>query len=267
MHVRRPAGATNLRGFTLIDLIVVVVAVGLFVVGVLLVMPGIVRERRMAQNAQQVRGIHQALVASASSSRKFANLAYPGLESATDLVIPDGPPTYGSGAGSVPAARFAILLNSNYFQPDELLNPADPMSVPAVTGPTPVPHVLHPASPNYRGVHAGNHSYALMALPGTENERAEWRHTFNREAVVLADRAVGSEASTSSVWTRSPGAGWHGHLARNDNAVSFAESPTLTGTRYGSGTVNATDHLFVDDPTADDAFLVHESATAGFSSR
>jgi len=258
MHVYRPAKANARRGFTLIDLMVVMVAVGQVIVGVLTVLPGVVRERRMTQNAQQVRGVHQSLVTFSQSSYRWAILVYPGLNPETDTVLPVGLLTEFSGSGDVPSARLAMLLNRNFFTPEYLLNPADVVSVPAV---------LDPVLNEYRGVHAGNLSYAMSALPGTENERAEWRETLNPDAVVLADRAIGSEASTSSVWTYEPGAGWHGHLARNDNAVSFAESPTLTGTRYGSGTVNATDHLFVDDPTADDAFLVHESATAGFSSR
>ena len=212
----------------------------------------------MTQNAQQVRGIHQGFVFFGTSPGTRKPSTYPGLEYGTGVLESDGPDTSYSGTGAVPAARFAEMLNSNFFLPDYLLNPADPVSVPAV---------IDSASNEYRGVHATNHSYAVTALPGTENERAEWWKTLNPDAVVLADRAIGSATKTSSVWTREPGAGWHGHFARNDNSVAFGESPTLTGTRYGAGTVNATDHLFLDDPTADDAFLVHENATAGFSHR
>ena len=173
-------------------------------------------------------------------------------------MLADGPRTDYNGTGDLPAARFALLLNGNFFTPEYLLNPADPVSVPAV---------IDPATNEYRGLRAENYSYAVTALPGTENERAEWWKTLNFDAVVLADRAIGSATKTSSVWTQRPGAGWHGYFARNDNTISWAESPTVKNTRFGTGKVNATDHLFVDDPTADDAFLVHENATAGFSHR
>ena len=41
----------------------------------------------------------------------------------------------------------------------------------------------------------------------------------------------------------------------------------MTNTRYGEGSINATDDLFADDPNADDAFLVFEDATTSYSSQ
>ncbi len=250
--------ASRTRGFTLIDLLVVVGVVGILLVGALTLQPALVRQQRMTQNATQVRGIHQSLVTFGTAPGTGRPWPFPGVHSGTKTVYTNGTYTDFNGNGDLPSTRFAILLNGHFFTPEYLLNPADPVSVPAV---------LDPATNEYRGVHAGNHSFALMALTGTHNERSEWWQTLNSDAVVLADRAIGSAAKTSSVWSRDPGVGWHGHFARNDNAVAFAKSPTLSGTRYGSGTVNTADHLFADDPTADDAFLVHENATTGFSSR
>lgn len=247
----------NRPGFTLIETLLVV---GIIVVLVAVLIPTLAylrQEARRSASSTQLRGIHNSLINSANGKARGRTVGwYVGVDS-VEGVTPNGEDTGQSGDGSVPAARYWWLLAANYFTPEYIISPVDKTGVPADQNSNPYP----PLTPD-------NFSYAMMALLGSENEKAEWHETLNTNAVVLSDRAIGRGADDSaSLWTAAGSGTWHGGVARNDNAVSFEKSSRMTNTRYGEGAVNATDDLFADDPHADDALLVFEDAETSYSKR
>ena len=52
---------------------------------------------------------------------------------------------------------------------------------------------------------------------------------------------------------------------RNDSTVIYKERHTFGSTKYGDEPANPTDDIFEDDPTAADAFLVHDDATTAYN--
>ena len=182
---------------------------------------------------------------------------YPGL-AADGSVLPDGPQTGHSGDGTVPAARLWILLDQGSIAPQMLYSLTDPD-----TTPLPLSGSTYPAlTPDHFG-------YAMLGLTGSPEVKADWSESINNSAVVLADRAIGTgPGDISSVWT-TPGSGqWSGTAWYATTAAPVMNRPADGyATQYGQGSPNTNDHLFVDDPAADDAVLVHENATTSFSSQ
>ena len=248
------------RAFSLVEALILIGIVAILIALLLPVLAYQRKQTRITQNATQVRGIHQSFIVWASSSRRGGRTPFfPGLDWGSGTPTPEGPDTAFSGDGTQPAARFALLLNRNFFTPDYLLNPADRYKTAARPD----------ANGDYFGLTEDHFSYAVLALTGNEHERAEWSETLNSDAYVLADRAIGTgPGDVSSVWSPvngTPTGTWTGHASANDNRVEFALSQTINHTRYGAGEVNRVDDLFADDPAADDAFLVHEDASTAYS--
>ncbi|MEM7627028.1 MAG: hypothetical protein AAF333_15640 [Planctomycetota bacterium] len=248
--------------FSLVEALILIGVVAVLIAVLLPILAYQRKQQRITQNATQLGGIHQSFVAWTSSSKRgrpTAGFFFPGLDWNSGTVTPDGPKTEFSGDGAHPAARFALLLNANFFTHEYILNPVDPSKTAALPN----------ADGEYTGVKSAHYSYAVLALPGSDNERAEWTETLNPSAYVLADRAIGTGPNdVTSVWSTphgTPAGTWTGHVAGNDGRVDFAASQTLNHTRYGAGAVNRTDDLFADDPAADDAFLVHQDATTAYS--
>ena len=244
-------------GFTLIETLLVV---GIVVVLVAVLVPTLAHLRQKARRSTsntQLRGIHNTLVNwSYSKARGGPTDWYVGVDSDGNIRPNDEDAGY-SGDGSVPAARYWSLLRNNFFTPEYMISPADKLKVP-----------VRKDSNTYPPLTADNFSYAMMALPGSENEKAEWKETQNADAIVLSDRAIGETATDiSSLWTETGSGTWSGGVAHNDNSVRFYGTSRMTNTRYGEGSINATDDLFADDPNADDAFLVFEDATTSYSSQ
>ncbi|MEM1028308.1 MAG: type II secretion system protein [Planctomycetota bacterium] len=251
------------RAFTLTELLVLLGIMAVLLAAIVPVLFAGRHHARLRHNETQVRGIHQSFLVWTSSSKRGGlgeGPYYPGLEWRAGQPTPNGDMTGFSGDGTHPAGRFAALLQGNFFTPDYLINPVDQIKVPVVydwdtAGDT-----------DYATLTNDNYSYAVLALPGSENERQEWRETLNPQAVVLGDRARGTDArDISSLWSSEAGGEWRGHVGRNDNSVSWSESHVFNDTQYGSGEVNPLDDLFADDPDADDAFLVHEDAVTAYS--
>lgn len=253
---------TSSRAFTLIETLVLIGIIAVLIAIVITALFTMRRESQLLKNQNQVRGLHQSFVTWSHASQRGALLpSYPGREWGDERPItPDGPKTEFSGPGDEPAARFAMLMAGNYFTPDYIINPADPAKRPIIFDQTPSSSVA------YATLTSENYSYAMLALPGSENEAAEWEETLNADAVVLSDRARGAgPGNISSVWTRQNAGRWEGHVARNDGSAAFETSHEIKDTRYGQGEVNTTDDLFADAPDADDAYLVHADATTAYS--
>lgn len=249
---------TRRRGFNIVGVLIAMVLVAIAIALLLPALESSRREDRILQNTNQLRWIHQGMVMYASPGIKTESHGYfPGMNPRTGEIHPDGMDTGYSGDGSLPAARFCALLN-NYFSdsPEYLISPQDSQKTAAIPGQYNV----------YTRLTASNYSFAVLALSGTDNERAEWAETLSSDAVVLSDRAIGTgPANLSSLWTTRGSGDWTGGVVRNDNSTSTSKTPLIENTCYGTGEVNPLDDLFTDDPDADDAFLVHEDATTAYS--
>lgn len=188
----------------------------------------------------QLRGVHQGLVTFANSNKNW----FPGINS-------DGV-DYGIEIES----RYFLLLDGDFFTPEYVINPSE--SDPNITewsGQGPVT--------------ANNYSYAMLQLPASGGRREEWRQTLNSQAVVVADRNIGTPENAISIhtngyWESSSTFGcsnnsrwverWVGEVLWNDNHVAFSTTDTLD-TRYGQ-VENLGDGLFVS-ATPNDALLIH----------
>jgi hypothetical protein len=251
------------NGMTWTDVMVAVGIVAGLVAVALPVLGSMRREARKANNAMQLRGVHQGMVVWTQSSKRgppWQTFSFPGLQwDAERTPEPNGPGTGYSGDGTHPAARLWLMMEGNFFTPEYVISPID-------TARTPLPYLDHSATPTVKYHH---YSYAMLNLTGTENERAEWGETLNKAAVVLSDRAIGSGvADIESLWTRAGGgeAGrWEGHIVKNDNHVQWGDRSTGLSTQYGGGVLNGDDDLFADDAAADDGFLVHRDEVTAYS--
>ena len=249
------------RGFTIIDLMAVGGALVILIVVVLVAFPqrgGTSSVEHQLASSGRLRGIHQSmLIWSQSNKLGRKDGFYPGLDSSGKL-IPDGPLTGYSGDGSMPGAALWMLLDGNYITPEYFLNPADRQAVEVMIPPG---GVIPPLTPE-------NFSYALQSVVGNPGGRTEWRETMNPAAIVMADRAIGTGPSNiSSVFTTSDSGEWHGGVVYNDNSSGFKITPAFGNTKYGTNVVNVWDKLFEDDPTAVDAFLVHDDGITAYSAK
>lgn len=263
----------------MVDFIAVVAVVGIAVALVLVLLPMLGSPRgagsRYMANSTQLRGIHQGFVTFAQSNKKGGNDGYfPGFDSSGN-VIPDGADTGHSGDGTMPGARLWMMLEGNFFTPDYIINPADPIAFEAMLGP----------SGEYEPITADHFSYAMLGLASPDDSRErEWKETLNTSAIVIGDRAIGTGRSDiSSVWTATGGGDWRGGVTRNDNSTSFETSAEFEQTKYGYAPANALDHVFEDAPPTTptppddpatphldeslnaDAFLIHADATTGYN--
>ncbi|MBB6429391.1 hypothetical protein [Algisphaera agarilytica] len=254
--MRRPP----VSAFTIVEALILL---GTISVLIALLLPLLHAGRRNAQkssNQTQLRGIHRSFVVWTQSSKHPVGPYYPGLNRETGQVIPDGERTGFSGDGTQPAARLAPLIAANFITPDYIINPNDKVKKPIVFDQTPT------GTQSYAALTNENYSYSMLALPGSENTKAEWQETLNPAAVVLSDRAIGSGPNDiSSVWTDPDSGAWLGGIVRNDNSTSREETHILNDTQYGEGDINPLDDVFADEPDADDGFLVHEDATTAYS--
>jgi hypothetical protein len=208
---------------------------------------------RAMSNLSQLRGIHQGMVNFAQGNNVgTADGFFPGLNEMGE-VVPNGPTTGYSGDGTFPGARLWLLLEGNFITPEYVINPSDSPE-------------FKPIGQELSGKHSAltdqNYSYAMLALPRNDDEKIEWSETLNTYAVVMSDRALGTDiGKLHSIWDEDE---WIGSIVRNDNSTSYEAGPKFEETRYGSGEVNAVDHIFIDDPDANDAYLVHRNGVDAF---
>ena len=261
--------------FTLLELLAVIIVVMVLMSVVLPTLAYLQPQRRLAMNQRQLRGIHQGMITWTHMSRlgTVEVLAYPGIDWRDGTPVPNGPKTGYSGNGTVPGARLWTMLEGNFFTPEYIINPQDATAVEVQ---------IDPVTSKYQPLTARNHSYAMLSLMGSPNETSEWivrslvpessevrsADKLDSGAVILGDRAIGTgPADISSVWTESASGDWRGHVVRKDNSIVFETNPVVSPTKYGQGHANINDDLFADDPTADDALLVHDDAVTAYSAQ
>ncbi|MBX2850869.1 MAG: prepilin-type N-terminal cleavage/methylation domain-containing protein [Phycisphaeraceae bacterium] len=221
------------RAFTLIELLVVISIIALLI-AILLPALGAARlSARKAQSNTQLRGTHQAMVTFAQSNKGF----FPGLRSSgNQWVMPAD--NDAAAHGSTVMARYAILLEGDFFTPEYALHPNDPQPHTAYNpnSATPLDHT--------------NYSYAMLEIvrrnnetgpniiPGnSEHKRGEWRETMNAQAIIMSDRLIdvpptsfGDPSTYIGIWSDEPGESEWG-VVWNDNHTVFERTPFFE-TRY-----------------------------------
>jgi type II secretory pathway pseudopilin PulG len=210
-------GNSRRRGFTLTQLIVVIVTIFVIIMALLPMLGALRRNARSMQNGTQLRGIHQSIVIYSQGNNGW----YPGFD--RDGVLIDASTEY----------RFEVLLKNNHFSAPYMIDPKESATV-WKNGP-----VTH-----------DNYSYAMLCIEDAvadAGRRAEWRNTNNPNAAVISDRNIGVPPDYKSLFTdthHGDGIGWIGNVAWNDNHASFEPSHVLESTKYGDAAANTSDNLF-----------------------
>lgn len=246
--------ATRLRrqsGFTIQELLVVIVLVMVVVSFNVPVDAAARRTARRMQNSTQVRGIHQSLVVFANSNKnRFA-----GFDSRGQIVANGNEATGNSGDGDTVQARFWILLEGDFFTPEYAISPSE------VTDVDEWDWRGNPTPPVLWNDNEKNYSYAMLGIDGNAGQAPvargrgqEWSQTLNTQAVVVSDRNTGTNATNQieSIHTGDRGE-WSGSVVWNDNHVGFEMGGPYFETKYGNGRLNVddfgtpTDNLFSSD--------------------
>ncbi len=208
----------RIRGFTLVDSLVVLVVVMIGIALSMVMMKHQRRGHRHPHQSSQLRGIHSALVLFSQGNNTY----YPGFNT---LGRPDGD-VFVEG-------RFKALLDDNYFTGEYIISPSETKTALTQMG-------VMPTTANY--------SYAMLNLADESSPRmAEWRDTSNSEAAVVSDRAItnGKDGAIRSVHTkpRKDKTQWRGEVAFNDNHVTFEATHDRLDTQYGDQSFE-NDNLF-----------------------
>lgn len=186
-----------------------------------------------------LRGIQQSFVQYAQNNKGY----YPGRDSLGNV-------THASASD-----RIALLLAANLFTPEFAISNGDLDAVEADP-----PFVTGTDDERVSQVGPQNISYAMLDIRTPGGRLDEWKEDWSTEAVVLADRNVGSGPGDAarSVWSEHADKDHYtGTVVWNDNSTRTVNSPVIAETQYGDFAPNTNDDIF-QSTLPHDALLVHD---------
>lgn len=228
------------RGFTLMELLVVIGIIALLVGMLFPAIAAVQNNAKKQENNTLVRGVIQSMVQASDSRRGF----YPGIDSPTTFSAIDWDDDGSTDAyGSDPAARYWILLNGNYTTGETLISPRDEKE-PWANG----------------EVTTDNYSFTMLKIASNTNQlataslsdryrREEWRNEQNGLAPVVTDRLIAGTPGDPNTYQSyhkgsSPGE-WNGSVGHSDLSVEFADT-SVRSTRIAGYNNADDDDIFTD---------------------
>lgn len=249
----RTESTRRAAGFSLLDLMVVMVVIAAMLAIQLPTDAASRRTARRMQNSTQLRGIHQGLVTFANSNRNY----FAGLNSKGQIIADGQNETGNSGDGDTVQARFWIMIRGDFFTPEYMISPSETAEVEVLEYEW---HNNQPPGAVKWDQRTKHYSYAMLDIagdpgktPDAKGRGFEWAQTLNSQAIVLSDRNSGDNAThrVRSIHTDEYGE-WRGSALWNDNHVAF-EAGQYFQTKYGPAELfrKASDNLFSSEKTPD----------------
>ena len=234
-------GAGRLRGFTWIELLVLIAIIAMLILFMLPARNARKQRGRNMQSGTQLRGIHQGeLFFAESNNGWFAGFDRDGTLDIGHVFNGEPQSTnwngYDQSTPRAPAWRFRRLLENEYFLGEYCISPSERRQV------------WQPGA----SLDPDKFSFAMLKIEGEADSprKREHRDTQNARAVVISDRAISNGSGYRSVHTdpKSDVVYWIGSVCWNDN--HFTTEPTaVLPTKYDQ-IVNKDDSLFTDsDPS------------------
>lgn len=252
------------RGMTIIEMLVVISIIAILIAFLMPALGSARRGARRVQSNANLSSIYESSVKFSLGNRD----QFPGLDTSGNIVQAAQIPWSGSN-GDVPTARFALLMEAGYLDPNHAISPFDKAAI-----------AYKPLASSSSNLSKTHHSYAMQKIIATPHDgrTAAWNRETNPRAVLMADRNNGSNTTNnkSSLHTQKNKGQWHGSVCWGDGNVRFERTSSFStvfpgGISNTSTNNSAADNIFQEDydsnntgeKLGDDAFLVYHNNSSG----
>jgi type II secretory pathway pseudopilin PulG len=237
------------RGFTVVELCVVVLVVGALCAALFVLLSGDRRQQRVVKDGTQIRGIHQGLVMLASSMDSYAR---PSMFDTMGAAV-SGPQESKDTTSNV----ISLLIFSGFFKPDICVSPSE--TNPAIRIDTKYEYAnpkgaVLPAqahwdpgfSADFTAVNPARpagFSYAHL-LPFGKRGELKWNNSFNSNDAIISNRGPKVSSATfgkapfvvptfdlksNTLLIHGGRSTWEGNVVYNDNSLVFETSMASAG--------------------------------------